>query len=58
MKKYTVQHYCGNLLDQCDPDGFYTNVMEVLLEDKCDVIAVPMSEKYFITKQIINKMRQ
>ena len=58
VKKYAANIIAENLLDRCDPDGFYTNLMEVLLEHKCDGTAVPMSENYFTTKQVRRKMRQ
>ena len=57
-KKYTVNVIVVNLLSQCDPDGFYTNVMEVILDYKRDGRAVPISEKYFTTKQGKRKIGQ
>ena len=58
VKNYAANIIAENMLAQCDQDGFYTNVMEVILDHKRDRTAVPMSEKYFMTKQGSHKMRQ
>ena len=58
VKNYAANIIAENMLAQCDQDGFYTNVMEVIMDHKRDGAAVPMSEKYFTTKQGRRKMRQ
>ena len=58
VQKYAANIIAKNVLAQCDPDGFCTNLMEVILDHKSDGTAVPMSEKYFTTKQGRRKMRQ
>ena len=58
VKKYAGNIIVENVLAQCDPDGFNSNGMEVIMDHKRDGTAVPMSEKYFMTKQGSHKMRQ
>ena len=58
VKKYAANFIAENALAQCDPDGFYTNVMEEILDHKRDGIVLLMSENYFTTKQGRRKMRQ
>ena len=58
VKKYAANFIAVNVLSQCDPDGLYTYVMEVILDHKRDGRAVPISEKYFTTKQGKRKIGQ
>ena len=58
VKRYTANIITENVLAQCDPDGFYTNVMEVIIYHKRDETALPMYENYFTTKQGRRKMIQ
>ena len=51
MRKYTANIIAVNLIAQVDPEGYHTNVLEAILDHKRDGTAVPMSGKYFKTKQ-------
>ena len=51
MKKYSANIIAENLLAQVDPEGIHTNVLEAIMDHKRDGTAVPMSGKYFKTKQ-------
>ena len=51
VKKYSANIIAENLLAQVDPEGLHTNVLEAILDHKRDGTAVPMSGKYFKTKQ-------
>ena len=48
---YAANIIAVNLLAQVDPEGFHTNVLEEILYHKRDGTAVPMSGKYFKSKQ-------
>ena len=58
MKKHAANNIAENVLDQFDPYGFYTNVMEVILYLKRDETTLTMYENYFTTKQGRRKMIQ
>ena len=51
VRKYAANIIAVNLLAQVDPEGFCTNAFEEILDHKRDGTAVPMSGKYFKTKQ-------
>ena len=51
LRKYSANIIAVNLLAQIDPEGFHTNVLEAILDHKSDGTVVPMSRKYFKTKQ-------
>ena len=51
MKKYAANLISENVLSQVDPNGYYTNTMEAILDHKRDGIAVRMADKFFKTKQ-------
>ena len=58
VKKYAANVIAEKKLDQCDTDGFYTNVMEVILDHKRDGTEMHMPENYFTINQGRRKMRQ
>ena len=58
MKKCAANIIAENLLSQVSLDGFHTNVLKAILDHKRDGTTVPMSEKYFKTKQGRQKQRQ
>ena len=51
VRKYAANIIAVNLLAQVDPEGFHTNVLKVILDHQRDCKAVPISGKYFKTKQ-------
>ena len=51
MRKYVANIIAVNLIAQVDPEGYHTNVLEAIMDHKRDGTAVPMSGKYFNTKQ-------
>ena len=51
VRKYSDNIIAVNLLAQVNLEGFHTNVLEAILDHKRDGTAVPMSGKYFKTKQ-------
>ena len=51
MKKYAANLIAEDVLSQVDPNGYYTNTMESILDHKRDGKAVRMVDKYFKTKQ-------
>ena len=51
LREYTANIIAVNLLAQVDPEGFHTNVLKSIIDHKRDGTAVPMSGKYFKTKQ-------
>ena len=51
VRKYAANITAVNLLAQVHPEGFHINVLEAILDHKRDGMAVPMSGKYFKTKQ-------
>ena len=51
VKKYAANLIAENVLSQVDPNGYYTNTMEVILDNKRDGTAVRMADKLFKTKQ-------
>ena len=51
VKKYAANLIAKNVLSQVDPDGYYTNTMEAILDHKRDGKAVRMADKFFKTKQ-------
>ena len=51
VRKYAANIIAVNLLVQVEPEVYHTNVLEVILDHKCDGTEVPMSVKYFKTKQ-------
>ena len=36
VKRYRSNIIAENILFQCNPDGFYMNVMEAIMDHKCD----------------------
>ena len=51
MRKYAANIIAVNLLAQVDLEVFHTNVLKAILDHKRGGTAVPMSGKYFKTKQ-------
>ena len=51
VRKYSANIIAVNLLAQVNPEGYHTNVLEAILDHKRHGTAVPMSGKYFKTKQ-------
>ena len=51
VSKYSANIIALNFLAQVDPEGYHANVLEAILDHKRDGTAVPMSGKYFKTKQ-------
>ena len=45
VRRYAANIIAENVLDLCDADGFYTNVMATVLDHKRDRTSVTMSEK-------------
>ena len=58
LRKYSANIIAVNLLAQIDPEGFHTNVLEAILDHKSDGTAVPISGKYFKTKQVKETQRK
>ena len=58
VKKYSANLIAENILSQVNPDGFYTNVLEEILDHKRYGTAVHLPEKHFKTKQGRKKHRQ
>ena len=58
VRKYAANIIAVNLLAQVDPEGYHTNVLEEILDHKRNGTAVPMSGKYFKTKQGIQTQRK
>ena len=50
-KRYGYNIIAEKILSQCNPDGFYTNVMEAILDHKHDGSAISKSESYYKTNQ-------
>ena len=50
VRKYTANLIAENVLSQVDPNGYYTNTMEVILDHKRDSSAVSMADNFFKTK--------
>ena len=51
VKKYAANLIAENFLSQVDPNGYYTNTMEAILDNKRDGTTVRMADKFFKTKQ-------
>ena len=51
VNKYVANLIAENVPSQVDPNGYYTNTMEAILDHKCDGTAVRMPDKFFKTKQ-------
>ena len=51
VKKYAAKLIAENVLSQVDPNCYYTNTMEAILDHKRDGTAVPIADKFFKTKQ-------
>ena len=51
VKKYAANLITKNVLSQVDPNVYYTNTMEAILDHKRDGTAVRMTDKFFKTKQ-------
>ena len=51
VRKHATNMIAVNCLAQVDPEGYHTNVLEAILDQKRNGTAVPMSGKYFKTKQ-------
>ena len=58
MNKYAANVTTVNVFSRIGTNGFYTYVIEVILDRKHDGTAVPMSENYFMTDQGRRNMRQ
>ena len=50
VKKYAANLISENVLSQVDPNGYYKNTMEAILDHKRDGTAVTMADKFFKTK--------
>ena len=46
IKRHGANIIAENISSQCNPDRFYTNVMEAILDHKRDGPAIPKSENY------------
>ena len=51
VKKYAAKLIAENVLSQVDPNCYYTNTMEAILDHKRDGTSVRMADKFFKTKQ-------
>ena len=51
VKKYAANIIAENVLSQVDPNGYYKNTMEAILDHKRDGTLVPMADKFFKTEQ-------
>ena len=58
LRKYSANIIAVNLLAQVDPEGYHTNFLEAIQDHKWDGTAVPMSGKYFKTKQARQTQRK
>ena len=47
VKKYAANLIAENVLSQVDPNSYYTNTMEAILDHKRDGTVVRMADKFF-----------
>ncbi len=51
VKEYTANVIAENIITQCDKEGFSRSLMEAIVDYRKDETAVPMEDKYVITKR-------